>query len=103
MPTVEDVFAQMSARYLTGKVQGARSYYFSIGDVKRTVRLSPTTCTVEEGKTVESADCVLKADPKLFVDMVVHGKVPGALDIARGKLKTNDPARLAELKDLFRF
>ena len=103
MPTATDVFALMATRYVPDKLRGDRSYYFSIGDVKRTVRLTPTTCVVEEGRTVDAADCVVKADPKLFIDMVMHGKAPGALDIARGKLKTNDPGKLAELKDLFRF
>jgi len=35
--------------------------------------------------------------------MVVHGKMPGALDIARGKIKTNDPMGLQKLKTMFDF
>ena len=35
--------------------------------------------------------------------MVLDGKRPGALDIARGKIKTNDPTGLAKMVELFRF
>lgn len=103
MHTPEDIFAMMTARYVPGRLTADRTYYFSVGDLRRTVRLAPTSCTVEDGKTVERADCVLKIDPRLFVDMVTRGKRPGPLDIARGRIKTNDVALLSDLPGLFRF
>jgi hypothetical protein len=35
--------------------------------------------------------------------MVVHGKMPGPIDIARGKVKTNDAGALMKLRELFDF
>ncbi|MCB9765703.1 MAG: hypothetical protein H6739_38370 [Alphaproteobacteria bacterium] len=102
MSEVDQIFQQMPSRYNPGKVSATRVYYFSIGDVKKTVTVTPAACTVQDGKAVENADVVLKTTPKLFVNMVLKGKMPGPIDIARGKIKTNDPAALAELKDLFR-
>ena len=51
-------------------------YYFSVGDEKWTVFVSPEEARAEEGKKVEKADCIIKADPGLFIDMVTKGKMP---------------------------
>lgn len=101
MPSTRDIFAAFPSRYLPGKVARATTYYFSIGDEKYTVRLDATACTVTPGKT-ENADCIVKSDPAVFEALVLKGKAPGALDIARGKFKTNDISLLAALKDCFR-
>ncbi len=103
MSTVSKIFEAMSARYKPGKATTPRTYYFSIGDDKYTVKCTPRDCTVESGKTVDNADCVLKATPDVFEKMVLKGKLPGALDIARGKIKTNDVGALKDLKDWFDF
>jgi hypothetical protein len=101
MPTTREIFAAFPSRYVPGRVSRTLTYYFSIGDDKFTVRLDPTACTVTPGK-VEGADCVIKADPAVFQALVLQGKAPGALDIARGRFKTNDVSLLANLKDCFR-
>ena len=44
---------------------------------------------------------VLKCEPKLFEKIVLKGKMPGPLDIARGKFKTNDPGKLQEMLTCF--
>jgi long-chain acyl-CoA synthetase len=93
----------MPQRYRPGALAAAKSYYFSIGDHKYTVRLTPQACTVEDGRTLDNADCVLKTTPELFERMVLHGKMPGAIDIARGKIKTNDPSALQDLAKYFDF
>ncbi len=103
MSDVTRIFEQMATRFQPAALTGPRTYYFSIGDIRRTVKLDKQGCTVEDGKTVDNADCVLKADPKLFVNMVTKGKMPGPLDIARGKIKTNDVDKLRDLSKLFRF
>ncbi|RME21132.1 MAG: hypothetical protein D6798_18830, partial [Deltaproteobacteria bacterium] len=100
---VARIFDEMARRFDPTALDGPRTYYFSIGEVRRTVKLDKGGCTVEEGRTVDDADCVLKADPKLFVDMVTRGRKPGPLDIARGRIKTNDPDKLRDLSRLFRF
>jgi long-chain acyl-CoA synthetase len=103
MLSVSDIFARMPQHYRAGVLSAPRTYYFSVGDHKFTVRLTPTDCKVEPGKTVENADVVLKATPELFQRMVVEGKLPGAMDIALGRIKTNDPSGLQALKTLFAF
>ena len=101
--TIPQLFAAMPSRYRAGKVDRSMSYYFSIGDDKYTVKIEPNEVTVENGKTIENADVILKTTPELFIKMVVEGKAPGALDIARGKIKTNDPMGLQKLRSMFDF
>ncbi len=101
--TIPQLFAAMPTHYRPGNVDRATTYYFSVGDHKYTVRVDAERCVVEDGKTVESADCVLKTTPELFEKMVIHGKMPGPIDIARGKVKTNNVGLLTKLRDLFDF
>ena len=100
---VKQIFDQMPGRFKKGALSKPAVYYFSIDSHKYTVKLDPEACTVEPGKTVDDADVVLKTTEKLFVNMVVKGKLPGPIDIARGKIKTNDPAGLQKLRELFEF
>ena len=102
MSTISEIFDAMPKRYRTGKVTAERSFYFSLGDDKYTVTLSADACVVEKGKT-KDADVVLKTTPQLFEKMVLKGKMPGPLDIARGKIKTNDPMGLKDLMGFFDF
>ncbi len=101
MASTREIFAAFPSRYIPGRIPRAVTYYFSVGEDKYTVRLDATACTVTPGKT-ENADCVVKADPGVFEALVLKGKAPGALDIARGRFKTNDPSLLMALKDCFR-
>jgi hypothetical protein len=103
MPTIVQIFDLMPSRYVKGKAPRPRTFYFSIGDHKYTVKVEPQSCTVEKGKTLDNADVVLKTTEELFLKMVVQGKLPGPIDIARGKVKTNDPGALRDLKDWFDF
>jgi hypothetical protein len=100
---VKQIFDAMPARYRKGTATKAMSYYFSIGDFKATVKIDPDGVVVESGKTVDAADVILKTTPELFEKMVIHGKAPGPIDIARGKIKTNDPMGLQKLREMFDF
>ena len=102
MSKVQQIFQEMPSRYVAGQLSATRTFYFSIDDIKKTVTVTPTACTVEDGKTVAQADVVLKTTAKLFERVVIEGKTPGPIDIARGRFKTNDPAGLQQLKTLFR-
>jgi hypothetical protein len=97
----DQLVAEMSRRYVPGKVPRALTYYLSIGEHKYTMRLAGDACSITPGK-VENADCVIKSDPAVFARLVIERKAPGALDIARGKFKTSDVALLALLSDCFR-
>jgi hypothetical protein len=100
---IPTIFEKLPSRYRPGQITAKSTYYFSIDDYKYTVVLEPQTCTVQEGKTIENADVILKTTAKLFNKMVVEGKMPGPIDIARGKVKTNDPKGLMKLRDYFDF
>ena len=102
MSQIRQIFEAMSSRYNPGRIDGPLSYYFSVGGEKWTLLLEPQSCQVHEGRQVSSADCVLKCDPNLFAKMVLKGKRPGPIDIARGRIKTNDVALLKKLPELFR-
>ncbi len=102
-PTIPEMFRLMPERYRPGLLSAPRTYYFSVGDHKYTVRLTTRECRVEAGNTVGAADVVLKTTPALFDKVVVQGKLPGPIDLARGAFKTNNPSQLQELKSLFDF
>jgi long-chain acyl-CoA synthetase len=103
MPTIPEIFEAMPGRYRPGSCASPRSYYFSIGEHKCTVRLTAEDCRVEDGKTLDHADVVLKTTPDLFERMVIRGEMPGFRDVTLGRIKTNDPSALADLKGYFRF
>jgi putative sterol carrier protein len=100
---IKKIFDTMPSRYIVGSVDKLTTYYFSIGDEKYTLKITKDAATVESGKTVENADVILKTTPELFEKMVLHGKAPGPIDIARGKIKTNDPMGLQKLRTMFKF
>lgn len=100
---IKQIFEKMPSHFIKGKVSKATVYYFSIGSDKYTVKIDADSVSVEPGKTVENADVILKTTPELFEKMVIKGKAPGPIDIARGKIKTNDPAGLQKLRELFDF
>lgn len=91
----------LAARFVPGKTDKTVRYYFSVGEDKYTMVLSSTACTVTPGRDGD-ADCVVKAHPDVFSDLVLKNKAPGPLDIARGRFKTNDPGLLMLLKDCFK-
>lgn len=98
---IRTIFEELPSCYRQGKVGKPIVYYFSVGEHRYTVRLDADRCVVEPGKTTEHADVVLKTTPALFEKMVLRGERPGALDIALGRIKTNDPGALKRLSDYF--
>ena len=101
MSEVEKIFTEMPNRYITGKVEKDLIYYFSIGDEKWTVYVKPDGCEAKKGKLSDSANCVVKVEPKLFTDMVLRGKRPGTMDLMRGRIKTNDVKLLQKMVEFF--
>lgn len=90
-------------RYYAHRITAPQTVYLSVGSHKYTLRLTPDACEVLDGKPDTDADLVLKTTEALFDKMVVRGKLPGPIDVARGKVKTNDPLALKKLRDLFDF
>lgn len=100
MNSASELITSFQRRFVPGRVDRAITYYFSVGDEKHTLVITPTTCTISPGKPA-NADCVVKATPEVFVNLVLHGKAPGPLDLARGRFKTNDVELLKKLRPVF--
>ena len=91
---VEKIFATLPEAFIAGTADKDTSYYFSLGDIKRTVRISPEQCVVEDGRTVEQADCVCKTSSEFFEKIWVEGYRPAMGDFLSGKIKSNNPTAL---------
>ncbi|HKJ65965.1 MAG TPA: hypothetical protein VJ969_11220, partial [Desulfopila sp.] len=91
---VESIFAQLPNEFMPEKIPESLTYYFSLGDIKKTVLLKGEDCLVEEGKTVENADCVCKTSPDFFEKIWNEGYRPGLKDFMSGTIKSNDPDKL---------
>lgn len=100
---IDRIFEEMPKRYIKGKATKTTVYYFSIDSSRYTVTITPEEVKVEPNRKVDNADVVLKTTAALFEKMVIKGKMPGPIDIARGKVKTNDPVTLKNLRDYFDF
>lgn len=91
---IEHIFKELPDLFQAGEVSGPLTYYFSLGDIKKTVKLSPGACTVEDGKTVDNADCVCKTSPEFFLRIWQEGYRPGLKDFMSGTIKSNKPDEL---------
>ena len=101
MSEIEQIFTKMHERFVPGVAEKNLVYYFSIGEEKWTVFVEPDKCEAKRGKLSDNADCVVKAEPKLFADMVIRGKMPGTMDIMRGKIKASDLNLLKKMAEFF--
>ncbi|MBL8149847.1 MAG: SCP2 sterol-binding domain-containing protein [Blastocatellia bacterium] len=102
MATIPEVFEGMKKSYKKGGMKEDRSYYFSLEDHKYTVTFSDGKIKVEEGKTVDEADCVLKTSPEMFLKIWVDGYKPGMMDFMSGKIKSNNPTMLQDFVNAFK-
>jgi putative sterol carrier protein len=101
MATVPEIFESMNKAYKKGGIKEDRTYYFSLDDYKYTVTFEQDKIKVEEGKTVEEADCVLKTSPDMFVKMW-EGYKPSMMDFMSGKIKSNNPTLLQDFAGAFK-
>lgn len=91
---VEKIFDSLPGEFVAGTADRETSYYFSLGDIKKTVRIAPDRCLVEDGRTVEQANCVCKTSAEFFEKIWNEGYRPGMGDFLSGKIKSNDPSAL---------
>lgn len=98
---VEEILISLPDLYVPGTFTEEISFYFSLEDVKKTVRLTADSCLVEEGRTVESADCVCKTTKDFFMAIWDEGYRPGVSDFLSGKIKSNNPTLLQEFLKSF--
>lgn len=93
----EDIFKMLQKNYKKGVFTVPTTFYFSIGDIKKTLTLDAESCTIEDGKTLEDADCVCKASAAMFSRILNDGYRPGIMDFMSGAIKSNAPQLLPQL------
>lgn len=91
---VEEIFSNLGTSFQADQVTQKQVYYFSVDEVKKTVILSPGQVEVQNGKTVEEADCVCKTSTEFFLKIWQEGYRPGMQDFMTGKIKSNNPFAL---------
>jgi hypothetical protein len=91
---VEEVFASLGEYFQANKVAQPQVFYFSVDEVKKTVTLNSERVVVENGKTVEEADCVCKTSAAFFLKIWQEGYRPGMQDFLSGAIKSNNPFAL---------
>lgn len=98
---VESIFNTLPDVFIRGLSGGPKSYYFSVGDVKKTVFLTGESCTVREGRALEDADCVCKTSPEFFLKIWNENYRPGLKDFMKGTIKSNNPEALKHFLQSF--
>jgi putative sterol carrier protein len=91
---LEEIFNRLPEAFVPGAVDAPVSFYFTLGETKRTVHVSPDACKVETGKTVDNADCVCKTSPEFFLRIWQDDYRPGMKDFLSGTIKSNNPGAL---------
>jgi hypothetical protein len=92
-----DIFATLQGSYKKGVFTVPTTFYFSIDDVRKTLTLDADSCLIEDGKTVEDADCVCKTSAAMFNRIWIDGYRPGIMDFMGGAIKSNAPQLLPQL------
>lgn len=93
----EDIFTTLAKSYRKGVFTVPTTFYFSIDNINKTVTLDAESCLVEEGKTVEDADCVCKTSAAMFNRIWNEGYRPGIMDLMSGAVTSNAPQLLPQL------
>lgn len=88
---VEQIFSEIPQNCHPGSTSDPVSIYFSIDDVKKTVQMSSSSCQVEDGRTIDNADCICKTSTEFFLRVWNEGYQPGLKDFLSGAIKSNNP------------
>jgi len=98
---LEDIFKTLQEKYQKGVFNVPTTFYFSIDDIRKTLTLDAESCVIEDGKTVEEADCVCKTSAEMFNRIWNEGYRPGIMDFMGGAIKSNAPQLLQQLLTAF--
>lgn len=91
---LEQIFAEIPENYNATGVDSPASIYFSIGEIKKTVQITPEGCQVTSGKILDNADCICKTSPDFFLKVWNEGYQPNMKDFLSGAIKSNNPSLL---------
>ena len=97
----EEIISTLPKFYRKGIFTLPTTFYFSIDDVKKTVTLDGDGCTVQDGKTVNEADCICKTSAEMFTRIWNDGYRPGIMDFMGGAIKSNAPQLLQQFLSAF--
>ena len=98
---IEEIFATLTQSFVPKTLSQTKSYYFSLGDIKKTVQLNSDSCLVSDGKTIDNADCVCKTSPEFFLRIWQDNYRPGMKDFMSGTIKSNNPSALLDFLRCF--
>lgn len=98
---IDEIFASLPQSFLPGTLSKPISFYFSLGDTKKTVEVDGSSCRVSDGKTLDNADCVCKTSVEFFLRIWQEGYRPGMKDFLGGTIKSNNPSALQEFLRCF--
>jgi putative sterol carrier protein len=93
---IEEIFATLSQSFIPKAISQPKSFYFSLGEIKKTVELGSDSCRVTDGKTIDNADCVCKTSPEFFLRIWRDNYRPGMKDFMTGAIKSNNPTALQD-------
>jgi long-chain acyl-CoA synthetase len=102
MSEIARIFERLAKIYPRGGVGRPATYYFSLGDEKWTVLLTPEKCEVRSGKPATDADCFVKASAELFLDVWNGRYTPSAKDFLTGAIKSNNPLMIRDFVAAFK-
>jgi long-chain acyl-CoA synthetase len=98
---LESAMRRLEERFVPGVAVSPVTYYFSLGEEKWTLKADAQRCQFERGKTVSSADCVLKTTSAMF-ERIAEGYEPRPSEFLAGNVKTSNVALLKLFQRLFR-
>jgi len=91
---LEKIFTELPNQYQPGRFSKPTSIYFSIDETRKTLHLDISGCRVENGRTLDNADCICKTSGEFFLKVWINGYKPGIKDFLSGTIKSNDPGIL---------
>ena len=93
---LDSIFTKLPDSFIAGTFSEPMNFYFSLGEVKKSVQCTAESCLVSDGKTVENADCVCKTSQEFFLKIWEENYRPGMKDFMTGAIKSNNPGALQE-------
>ena len=98
---LDALFAELPQSFIAGTFTTPTSFYFSLGDTKKSVHCTADGCTVSDGRAVDNADCVCKTSPEFFLKIWQDNYRPGMKDFMTGTIKSNNPSALQQFLKCF--
>jgi putative sterol carrier protein len=98
---LDTIFAKLTDTFVPGTFTKPTSFYFSLGEIRKSVQCTTDSCTISDGRAVDNADCVCKTSPEFFLKIWQENYRPGMKDFMAGTIKSNNPAALQQFLRCF--